>query len=134
MVKASTIMIVALLVGSMHTGAEAQGVGGTFPGVAPSVPAPGSGPPPPAIAPGPAGPVAPGLAAPVAPGPAAPRNRDPGGQPRVVTVPGLPPVIVPRGPAGRNGYSDRVERCIHYGTAAGVPINEMNRFTAYCAR
>ncbi|EJW09251.1 hypothetical protein A33M_1935 [Rhodovulum sp. PH10] len=51
----------------------------------------------------------------------------------MVTVPGLPPVVVPDGPRNRNSYSDRVERCMHYGTAGGVPTSEIGRFTAVCA-
>jgi hypothetical protein len=117
--------------------ASAQG----FPGVMPPTPSPGGpplsgpfpgsssplgGPPPPAIAPGPAAPGG-GIGADrraVSPVPH-------GG--RVVVVPGLPPVVVPPGRRGRDSYADRVERCVHYGSAAGVPPSEIGRFSAMCA-
>jgi hypothetical protein len=43
-------------------------------------------------------------------------------------------VLVPGGLPGRNGYSDRVERCIMGGTAAGLGPNAIGPFTAQCAR
>ncbi len=139
MAKTLTTVAMALLACALSTGASAQGVGRTFPGVAPAVPSPGGAPSAPAIAPGPAAPIAPGPAAPVAPGPvapgvAAPDHDNNAGRPRIVKVPGLPTVVIPRGPAGRNSYSDRVARCVHYGTAAGVPTGEIGRFTSHCAR
>ena len=88
----------------------------SFPGVAPPVPSPANTPPPPAIA----------------PGPAAPQPQGPSA--RTVLVPGQPPVHIPAGPRGRNSFSDRVERCVHYGTAAGVPNDQIGAFTAQCAR
>lgn len=138
MLKTLTMAAMGLLAFALSTGASAQGVGRTFPGVAPSVPSPGGAPSAPAVAPGPAAPIAPGPAAPVAPGPVAPGAAAPdqknAGRPRIVKVPGLPTVVIPRGPAGRNSYSDRVARCVQYGTAAGVPAGEMGRFTSHCAR
>lgn len=140
----ATMVVLAGLMWSTGPGAQ------TYPGVVPPVPSPGGGPPPPAIAPGRSG-IAPGPAGPlpsggvgrIAPGLAAPGggiDDDRGvvapsgyGRGRVVTVPGLPPVLVPGGLRGRDSYSDRVERCVHYGTAAGVPSNEIGRFTAQCA-
>ncbi|RAI31555.1 hypothetical protein [Rhodoplanes serenus] len=124
------------------TVASAQG----FPGVMPPTPSPGGpilggsslggpspgsspplgGPPPPAIAPGPAAPGG-GIGADrraVSPAPH-------GG--RVVVVPGLPPVVVPPARRGRDSYADSVERCVHYGSAAGVPPSEIGRFSAMCA-
>jgi hypothetical protein len=106
-------MIIAAIAAFAPLGATAQT---SFPGVAPPVPSPATTPPPPAIAPGPA--------APQAHGPSA----------RTVLVPGQPPVHIPAGPRGRNSYSDRVERCVHYGTAAGVSNDQIGAFTAQCAR
>jgi len=51
----------------------------------------------------------------------------------LVTVPGLPPVNVPAGPPHRNSFSDRVERCIQAGTAAGIGPNDIGAFTRQCA-
>ena len=125
------IGVAVLLACAAHAGAAAQSVGNAFPGVAPSVPAPGGGLAPPAIAPGPAAPDLPGFTTPVAPGPATPYRMGLRTRPRIVTVPGLPPVVIPRGAAKRSSYSDRVALCVHYGTAAGVPTSEIGRFTAY---
>ncbi|MGZ8367974.1 MAG: hypothetical protein ACXW3N_13860 [Rhodoplanes sp.] len=140
--KARMIGVAVLLACAAHASAAAQSVGSAFPGVAPSVPSPGGGLAPPAIAPGAAGAIAPGPAAPdlpglttpVAPGPATPDRMGLRARPRIVTVPGLPPVVIPRGAAKRSSYSDRVALCVHYGTAAGVPTSEIGRFTAYCVQ
>lgn len=136
------IGLAVLLACAAQAGAAAQSVGSAFPGVAPSVPSPGGALAPPAIAPGAAGAIAPGPAAPempglstpVAPGPATPDRMGPRAGPRIVAAPGLPPVVIPHGPAKRSSYSDRVARCVHYGTAAGVPTSEIGRFTAYCVQ
>jgi hypothetical protein len=71
----------------------------------------------------------------IAPGPAVPSS-----PPRirrhsstVVQVPGQPLVVMPRGARDRNGFSNRIERCIHYGSAAGVQPNDMGSFSAQCA-
>jgi hypothetical protein len=42
-------------------------------------------------------------------------------------------VVVPSGQANRNSFSDRVERCVHAGTAAGVGPNGIGAFTGQCA-
>lgn len=53
-------------------------------------------------------------------------------RPRIVALPGLRPVVVPLGANSRDGYDERIKRCVHYGMAAGVPINEIARFTVQC--
>lgn len=106
-------LLIAVFALALPGGAVAQT---NFPGVAPPVPAPGNAPPPPAIA----------------PGPAAPTFQSQSG--RTVLVPGEPPVHIPAGRRGRNSYSDRVEECVHYGTAAGIPNDRIGSFTAQCAR
>lgn len=53
-------------------------------------------------------------------------------RPRIVAVPGLRPVVVPLGAKSHDGYDERIKRCVHYGMAAGVPINEIARFTVQC--
>jgi hypothetical protein len=95
---------------------------GQFPGVVPPVPSPqaappqlGGAPPPPAIMPGPVLP--PDFSAPS----------------RVVTTRRGRTVLVPAGPPDRNSFSDRVERCVHAGTAAGIRPNRIGSFTAQCA-
>ncbi|HEX4552635.1 MAG TPA: hypothetical protein VH249_01510 [Xanthobacteraceae bacterium] len=95
---------------------------GQFPGVAPPVPSPqatspllGGAPPPPAFVP-----------APVLP----PSFSTPS---QVVTTRRGRTVLVPGGPPDRNSFSDRVERCVHAGTAAGVRSNHIDSFTAECA-
>jgi hypothetical protein len=90
---------------------------GQFPGVAPPVPSPqlGGAPPPPALV----------------PGPALPRSFS--APSRLVTTRRGRSVVVPAGPPGRNSFSDRVERCVHAGTAAGVRSNDIGSFTAQCA-
>jgi hypothetical protein len=90
---------------------------GQFPGVAPSVPSPqlGGAPPPPALVP-----------APVVP-------RSFSAPSRLVTTRRGRSVLVPAGPPERNSFSDRVESCVHAGTAAGVRSNHIGSFTAQCA-
>ena len=90
---------------------------GQFPGVLPSVPSPqlGGAPPPPAMMPGPALP--PSFSAPS----------------RVMTTPRGRTVQVPGGPPDRNNFSDRVERCVQAGAAAGIRPNHMGAFTGECA-
>jgi len=95
---------------------------GQFPGVAPPVPSPQAAPPqlggapaPPAIMPGPVLP--PGFSAPS----------------RVMTTRRGRTVLVLVGPPDRNSFSDRVERCVHAGTAAGIRPNHIGSFTAQCA-
>jgi hypothetical protein len=90
---------------------------GQFPGVAPSVPSPqlGGAPPPPAVMPGPVLP--PSFSAPS----------------RVMTTPRGRTVQVPGGPPDRNNFSDRVERCVQAGTAAGIGANHIGAFTRQCA-
>ena len=56
----------------------------------------------------------------------------------------IPPVMGPGGPIiipqGRiihrpgESFGERMKRCIHLGTAAGVPSSEIGRFAAECAR
>jgi hypothetical protein len=90
---------------------------GQFPDVLPPVPSPqlGGAPPPPAMMPGPTLP--PSFSAPS----------------RVVTTRRGRTVLVPAGPPDRNSFSDRVERCVHAGAAAGIRPNRMGSFTAQCA-
>jgi hypothetical protein len=90
---------------------------GQFPGVIPPVPSPqlGGAPPPPAVMPGPVLP--PGFSAPS----------------RVMTTRRGRTVLVPAGPPDRNSFSDRVERCVHAGAAAGIGPNHIGGFTAQCA-
>jgi hypothetical protein len=52
----------------------------------------------------------------------------------LVQVPGFPPVHVPSGRRNRNSFSDRVERCIHAGTAAGIGPNDIGAFSRQCAQ
>ncbi len=89
-----------------------------FPQVPPPVPSPSPAPSPPAIA----------------PGLAVPQSMSPPSQPRspqLVPRASGPPVEVPR--VGRNNsFGDRATRCMHYGTAAGVPPGEIGAFTRDC--
>jgi hypothetical protein len=71
----------------------------------------GGAPAPPAMMPGPT--VSPGYA-----------------PPRQFVFPDRPPVEVPGGPSG---FSDKVQRCIHAGAAAGLGPNENAAFTRRCA-
>ena len=89
---------------------------GQFPGVAPPVPSPllGGAPPPPAIM----------------PGPVLPGNFS--GPSRIVTTPRGRAVQVPGGPPDRNSFSDRVERCVQAGAAAGISPGRMGAFTGQC--
>jgi hypothetical protein len=73
---------------------------------------------------------APTVIAPVSPLPA-PASA---ASPRIVDVPGAPLVRIPAGARGRDSFHDRVHGCVHYGTAAGVPTNQIGPFTAQCAR
>jgi hypothetical protein len=93
---------------------------GQFPGVAPSVPSPGQtqlggAPLPPAVM----------------PGPVLPNNFH--APSRVITTRHGRNVLVPSGPPDRQNFSDRVERCIEAGTAAGVGPNHIGSFTRRCA-
>jgi hypothetical protein len=95
---------------------------GQFPGVAPPVPSPQAAPPqlggaPPLPA--------------LVPGPVLPQSFSAPSQ--VVTTRRGRTVLVPAGPPDRNSFSDRVERCVHAGTAAGVRSNHIGSFTAQCA-
>ena len=91
-----------------------------FPGVAPSVPSPFA--PPPQLGGAPAPPVA-------LPVPSVSPNLRSG--PSLVTRPDRPPVEVPGGPSN---FSNKVERCIEAGTAAGVGPNEIGAFTRRCVQ
>jgi len=71
----------------------------------------GGAPAPPAVMPGPT--VSPGYA-----------------PPSLVPVPNRPPIQVPGGPAN---FSDKVQRCIEAGTAAGLGPNEVAAFSRRCA-
>jgi hypothetical protein len=95
---------------------------GQFPGVAPSVPSPQ------AAAPQLGG--APQLPA-LVPGPVMPQSFS--APSRLVTTRRGRSVVVPAGPPELNSFSDRVERCVHAGTAAGVRSNHIGSFTAQCA-
>jgi len=109
------ILIAFALVLSVST-AFAQS--GQFPGVAPSVPSPFT--PPPQLGGAPAPPVA-------LPVPRVSPNRHVG--PSLVTRPRGRPVEVPGGPSN---FSDRVERCVHAGAAAGVGPSGLGSFTRRC--
>ena len=91
---------------------------GQFPGVAPPTPSPFTAPPqlggapaPPVMLPGPT--VSPHLPS------------------TLVTRPNRPPVEVPGGPSN---FSNKVERCIEAGTAAGVGPNHIGEFTRRCVQ
>ena len=71
----------------------------------------GGAPAPPAMQPGPT--ISPGYAA-----------------PRQFAFPNRPPVDVPGGPSG---FSDKVQRCIDSGAAAGLGPNENAAFARRCA-
>jgi hypothetical protein len=93
---------------------------GQFPTVPPPIPSPGS--------------VPNANASPlpqIAPGPAAPTPR--GHSSTIVQVPGQPIVVIPNGSRKGDSFSKRIERCIHYGSAAGVQPNDMGSFAAQCA-
>jgi len=108
-------LLAAALTFMAATAANAQV--GQFPQVPPPVPGPGiAGAPPPLL---------------VAPPP--PRLPDSYGPPTTVLVPGYRPVHVPGAPRNRNSYSDRIERCIHAGTSAGIRPNRMGSFSVQCA-
>jgi hypothetical protein len=109
------LFAIVLMLGACASSTMAQV--GQFPGVAPPVPSPqlGGAPPPPAVMPGPVLP--PSFSAPS----------------RVVTTRRGRTVQVPGGPPDRNSFSDRVERCVHAGAAAGIGPNRLGGFTAQCA-
>jgi hypothetical protein len=90
-----------------------------FPGVAPSVPSPFT--PPPQLGGAPAPPA-------VVTGPMLPQ---PLSGPTIVTRPHRTPVLVPGGPSN---FSNRVERCIEAGTAAGVGPGHIGAFTGRCVQ
>ncbi len=71
----------------------------------------GGAPAPPAVMPGPS--VSPGYA-----------------PPSQFTFPDRPPIQVPGGPSN---FSDKVQRCIEAGTAAGLGPNEVGEFARRCA-
>jgi hypothetical protein len=62
----------------------------------------------------------------VMPGPTIPPDYAP---PGLVTVPNRPPIAVPGGPAG---FSDKVQRCLQAGAAAGLGPNENSEFSRRC--
>ena len=109
---------IAMLLSTCATAALAQT--GQFPGVAPSVPSPFT--PPPQLGGAPAPPVA-------LPVPVVPPNLPSG--PSLVTRPNRPPVEVPGGPSN---FSNKVERCIEAGTAAGVGPGHIGEFTRRCVQ
>jgi hypothetical protein len=106
-------MIVALQLAA----AAAQSPYGNNPGVASPVPAPAQPNVPRILGGAPAPPV-------VAPGAAAPPN--------LVQRPVGPPVEIPGARPG-DSFGDRVSRCIHYGSAQGVPPGQIGQFSAECA-
>jgi hypothetical protein len=53
--------------------------------------------------------------------------------PIIVPGPGGAAVQVPPGAADRNNFSDRIERCIHSGAAAGIGPNDLGQFSTRCA-
>jgi hypothetical protein len=108
------IVAIALL---LSTGA-ALAQSGQFPGVAPSVPSPYT--PPPQLGGAPAPPV-------MLPGPTVSPNLPS----RQVTRPSRAPVEVPGGPSN---FSNKVERCIDAGTAAGVGPGHIGEFTRRCVQ
>ncbi len=118
------LIILALILGACVTSAAAQT--GQFPGVVAPVPSPftpppqlGGAPAPPQVMPGPKRPgdfAAPRVVVPVAP------------------VQSRTPVLVPGAPPGRDGFSDRVGRCMAAGAAAGIGPNDLGPFTSQCAQ
>jgi hypothetical protein len=96
---------------------------GQFPGVAPSVPSPqlngapllGGAPAPPQVMPGPT--VSPGYR----------------GTSQIYTTRRGRVVQVPAGPPNRQSFSDRVERCMEAGAAAGLGPNHVSSFSRRCA-
>jgi hypothetical protein len=50
--------------------------------------------------------------------------------PSLVPVPNRPPIAVPGGPSD---FSDKVQRCLHAGGAAGLEPNENSEFSRRCA-
>ena len=109
------VAMVALMLSPCAGAALAQN--GQFPGVAPSVPSPYG--PPPLLGGAPAPPAA--LPVPTV---------SPNLPSTLVTRPNGPPVAVPAGPSN---FSNKVERCIEAGTAAGVGPNHIGTFTSRCA-
>jgi hypothetical protein len=107
MVRALTAGIALMLLLAM---AQAQ-TPETFPGVPAPVPAPAPPPPPPAARPS------------LTPIPLPPPDA------QIRAMPRLDPQSIPRG----ESFSDRVSRCVHYGTANGVGAGDIGRFTAECA-
>ena len=110
--------IVVLLVACLAAGPVLAQTG-QFPGVVPPTPSPftpspqlGGAPAPPQVLSAPT--VSPGLSS------------------RLVTTPRGRTVTVPSGP-GHESFSDRVEHCVHAGTAAGVRANNIGAFTRQCA-
>lgn len=111
------LALVLLLSGCPFCAALAQT--SQFPGVAPSVPSPFT--PPPQLGGAPAPPA-------VVSSPVLPRNVS---GPTIVTRPHRTPVLVPGGPSN---FSNRVERCIEAGTAAGVGPGHIGAFTGRCVQ
>jgi hypothetical protein len=109
------LFAIVLMLGTCAGTAMAQV--GQFPGVLPPVPSPqlGGAPPPPALVPAPNLPQS--FSAPS----------------RMVTTRRGRTVLVPAGPPDRQSFSDRVERCVHAGAAAGIRPNRIGGFTAQCA-
>ena len=115
-------LLLAIVVTLWACAGAAMAQVGQFPGVAPPVPSPQ------AAAPQLGG--APQLPA-LVPGPVLPGSFSAPSQ--VVTTRRGRTVLVPAGPPERNSFSDRVERCVQAGTAAGVRSNHIGSFTAQCA-
>jgi hypothetical protein len=84
----------------------------TFPGVPAPVPAPAPPPPPPAARPS------------LTPLPPPPTSGS-----VIRALPRVDPQSIPP----NENFSERVQRCVHYGTASGVPAGKIGRFTAECA-
>lgn len=121
-------LMVALLICTAVGGAEAQTVFNSFPNVPPPVPSPGGSVPNANASPLPQ--IAPGAPM-VGSGASAPRARRPSS--RIVQVPGYPTVVIPHSRRDSNSFSSRIERCIHYGSAAGIQPNDLGSFSAQCA-
>jgi hypothetical protein len=113
-------VVVALAALLLSVGVAAAQIG-QFPGVAPPVPSPPGG-----TVPGgaPAMPKPPPSITP-------PRYSAPS---RTVTLPGYPPVVIPRRPRHGKSYGDRVQTCLHAGAAAGIGPNDLGQFSAQCAQ
>ena len=113
--------LAVVLVALQLAAAGAQQPYGNFPQVAPPIPAPAQPNVPRSLGGAPAVPQAPTVAGPSQAVP-----------PNLVQRPAGPPVEIPGHRPG-DSFSNRATRCMHYGSAAGVPPGEIGQFTRQCA-